>query len=62
MKISKSLITAILSVCMLLLALAPVKADTVEHGSFEKDTGIAISFGIPVDESWAKNAIKFRRV
>ncbi len=34
-------------------------ADTVEHGSFDKDTGIAISFGIPVDEAWAKNPSNF---
>ena len=30
-----------------------------EHGSFDKDTGIAISFGIPVDEAWAKNPSNF---
>ena len=59
MKISKSLITPILSVCILLFGLAPVMADTLEHGSFDKDTGIAISFGIPVDEAWAKNPSNF---
>jgi Na+-translocating ferredoxin:NAD+ oxidoreductase subunit A len=59
MKISKFIITASLSLMMVLSALLPVMADTLGHGSFEKDKGITISFGIPVDEAWAKNTSNF---
>ena len=59
MKINKFLITASLSLIMLLLALAPVMAESVGHGSFEKDKAITISFGIPVDEAWAKKPSNF---
>ena len=59
MKINKFLITASLALIMLLLALAPVMAETLGHGAFEKDKGITISFGIPVDDAWAKNLSNF---
>jgi len=59
MKTSKFLITASLSLIMLLLALAPVMAESVGHGSFDKDKAITISFGIPVDEAWAKDPSNF---
>ena len=34
-------------------------AEDVGSGSFQKDTGIEISFGLPVDEAWAKNPTNF---
>ncbi len=59
MKMSKFLIAASLSLAVLLSTLAPVMAESVGYGSFEKDKGITISFGIPVDEAWAKNPSNF---
>jgi len=34
-------------------------AEDVGSGSFQKDTGIDISFGLPVDEAWAKNPANY---
>ncbi|HTY23625.1 MAG TPA: Rnf-Nqr domain containing protein [Desulfomonilaceae bacterium] len=59
MKISRFLITTSFCLVLLLLGLAPVMAEGVGSGSFQKDTGIEISFGLPVDEAWAKNPANF---
>ncbi len=59
MKMSKLLIAASLSLALLFSALPPAMAESVGPGSFEKDKGITISFGIPVDASWAKNTSNF---
>jgi electron transport complex protein RnfA len=59
MRISRFLITTSLSLALLLSALGPVMAESVGSGSFEKDKGIEISFGVPVDEAWAKNPSNF---
>ena len=59
MKISRFLITTSFCLVLLLLGLAPVMAEGVGSGSFQKDTGIDISFGLPVDEAWAKNPSNF---
>jgi Na+-translocating ferredoxin:NAD+ oxidoreductase subunit A len=59
MRFGRILITASLSVALLFWALAPAMAESVGHGSFEKDKAITISFGIPVDDAWAKNPSNF---
>jgi electron transport complex protein RnfA len=59
MRISRFLIATSLSLALLLSTLGPVMAESVGSGSFEKDKGIEISFGIPVDEAWAKNPANY---
>ena len=59
MKISRFLIATSFCLVLLLLGLAPVMAEDVGSGSFQKDTGIDISFGLPVDEAWAKNPANY---
>ncbi len=39
----------------LLVIASPVLAETPGSGTFKKDKEIEINFGVPVDESWAKN-------
>lgn len=46
-------------VALLLLLSIPAAAQTAGTGSFEKDTAIEIPFGMPVDESWAKDPANF---
>lgn len=46
-------------VALLMLMALPVSAQTTGTGSFEKDTAIQLSFGIPVDESWAKDPANY---
>ncbi len=46
-------------VTLLLLLSIPVAAQTAGTGSFDKDTAIEIPFGMPVDESWAKDPANF---
>ncbi|MDQ1237887.1 MAG: H+/Na+-translocating ferredoxin:NAD+ oxidoreductase subunit, partial [Thermodesulfobacteriota bacterium] len=36
-----------------------VAADTSGTGGFKKDTGIEISFGVPVDKTWAQNTANY---
>ena len=59
MRISKFLIVTSLSLALLLSALGPVMAESGGSGSFEKEKGIEISFGLPVDEAWAKKPSNF---
>jgi Na+-translocating ferredoxin:NAD+ oxidoreductase subunit A len=59
MRIGRLLITAGLFLALLLSTLAPAMAESAGHGSFEKDKAITVSFGIPVDEAWAKNPSNF---
>jgi electron transport complex protein RnfA len=44
---------------LFLFASAPANADFQKSGSFNKDKEIELSFGIPVDEGWAKDTSKY---
>jgi len=44
---------------VLVLAVGPAIAQSVGSGSFKKDKDIEISFGVPVDEAWAKDTANY---
>lgn len=56
MKITKMLMTSSVLLAFALLLVGSAAAETIGSGSFKKDKEIELPFGIPVDESWAKNA------
>ncbi|MCX5862438.1 MAG: NADH-quinone reductase [Deltaproteobacteria bacterium] len=60
MQISRFLVISGL-VCAILLmgVVGSATADTVGAGSFKKDKGMEISFGVPVDKNWAENLSNF---
>ena len=59
MKTSRLPFLACTLVLLVLLTVAPVLAESAGTGSFKKDKGIEVSFGVPVDEAWAKNTANY---
>jgi electron transport complex protein RnfA len=59
MKITKILIAASVLLAFALLIVGPAAAQSVGSGSFKKDKAIELPFGMPVDESWAKNPANY---
>jgi H+/Na+-translocating ferredoxin:NAD+ oxidoreductase subunit A len=59
MGISKHLLKIVLAVALSVFLCGTVLAQSTETGSFKKDKEIQISFGVPVDESWAKDTANF---
>lgn len=59
MNMSRFAMRAAWVLLLLLVIASPVMAETAGSGSFKKDKAIEISFGVPVDETWAKNTGNF---
>lgn len=59
MRITKILIAASVLLTFALLMVGPAAAQSVGSGSFKKDKAIELPFGMPVDESWAKNPANY---
>ncbi|MBI5572027.1 MAG: NADH-quinone reductase [Desulfomonile tiedjei] len=59
MRIHRFWMAAAAAFVLLLFVLGPALASTPGTGSFKKDKEIEISFGIPVDESWATNPANY---
>jgi electron transport complex protein RnfA len=59
MKLTKILIAACVLLAFALLTVGPSSAQITGSGSFKKDKEIELPFGIPVDESWAKNPANY---
>lgn len=55
MRICRYVTATILSVVICMCVAAPAIAQDAGSGSFKKDAAIEISFGVPVDELWAKD-------
>ncbi|MGB9615792.1 MAG: electron transport complex protein RnfA [Desulfomonilaceae bacterium] len=49
----------IVAAALWLVPLPGIAAETVGTGSFNKDTGIEIVFGVPVDKSWAQDPANY---
>ena len=55
MKVHRILtVTTVLAMILLVGTAGPLIAADTGAGSFKQDTGIELSFGVPVDEAWAK--------
>lgn len=59
MNFSRNIMKAALVAIAVLMMAAPVLAETAGSGSFKNDTEIELNFGVPVDESWAKNTSNY---
>jgi Na+-translocating ferredoxin:NAD+ oxidoreductase subunit A len=59
MKITRLLFVASAFLAVLLMTASPILAESAGTGSFKKDKGIEISFGVPVDEAWATNPANY---
>jgi electron transport complex protein RnfA len=59
MKISRFLVNAGMIFMLLLMVVGSVFGESVGTGSFKKDKGIEISFGVPVDKNWADNTANY---
>lgn len=59
MKITRLLLTAFAVLVMVALLAGTTMAASTGSGSFKKDKEIQISFGVPVDEAWAKNPANY---
>ncbi len=55
MHIRKHLLKLVLAAALSLWICGPLLAESTQTGSFKNDKQIKISFGVPVDEAWAKN-------
>ncbi len=59
MKTPRLLLTAFAILAMAVLLAGTTMAASTGSGSFKKDKEIQISFGVPVDEAWAKNPANY---
>jgi Na+-translocating ferredoxin:NAD+ oxidoreductase subunit A len=59
MNISRFVMKAAWVALLLLVIAVPAMAETAGSGTFKKDKAIELNFGVPVDESWAKNTGNF---
>ncbi|MDQ7783192.1 MAG: Rnf-Nqr domain containing protein [Desulfomonilaceae bacterium] len=59
MKIIRFLAAAGTVLALLVIAACPIFAATEGSGDFKNDKGIEIPFGVPVDESWAKDPANY---
>jgi len=59
MKATKLLVMACALIAVLLLPMGVAVAQIPGDGSFKKDKEIELPFGIPLDESWAKNTANY---
>lgn len=59
MKIGRLLVGICALLCVVLLSMTAAVAQTPGEGSFKKAKEIEIPFGVPVDESWAKNTANY---
>ena len=59
MNFSRNVMKAALVTIAVLMMAVPVLAETAGSGSFKNDTEIELNFGVPVDESWAKNTSNY---
>lgn len=59
MNVSRFVMKAAWVFLLLLVIAAPAMAETTGSGSFKKDKAIELNFGVPVDETWAKNSGNF---
>lgn len=59
MRIFKDAMATILGAVICMCIAVPAIAQDTSSGSFKKDTAIEISFGVPVDELWAKDPANY---
>lgn len=59
MNVSRFVMKAAWVFLLLLVVAVPALAETAGSGTFKKDKAIELNFGVPVDESWAKNTGNF---
>jgi H+/Na+-translocating ferredoxin:NAD+ oxidoreductase subunit A len=60
MKIARMVAKLLIVAALCLLVAAPASAEFKGEGSFKKDKGIELPFGVPVDEAWAKDTKNYR--
>lgn len=60
MKIIRFLVAAGTVLALLVIAACPIFAATEGSGDFKNNKGMEIPFGVPVDESWAKDPANYK--
>lgn len=59
MKVIKGCFLWAVIAVLVILTMSPASGQTDGSGSFKKDKGMEISFGVPVDKAWAENTANY---